>query len=376
MASAYRNNAFLVFFAIVFPTLLFGQNGKFKVTLDAGHGGKDWGASYNGHVEKNVSLNVVLKVGKILESTPGFEVVYTRKSDVFIELIERSRIANRSNSHIFVSLHCNANANAAAFGTETYVMGMTKLASNLSVAKKENEVIEMEKDYKETYQGFDLNDMGAIIIQEQYLENSIALAAKVQNRFIDEIGRKSRGVKQAPYLVLNQTFMPRVLIEMGFISNPTEGAYLDSEEGQTNLARAIANAIISYKKEYYGDGSVPPADDKPSEKMAEPVVKTAADEKPAEPIVQKNDTPVEVKKGLVFKVQISASGRKLETVPSNFKGLNPISVTQEGGTLYKYMYGETSDYDTAKKNLADAKAKGYTSAFIVAYRDGKKIQYP
>jgi len=375
MASAYRNHTFWLFFAFVLPTFVFGQNGKFKVTLDAGHGGKDWGASYNGHVEKNVSLNVVLKVGKILESTPGFEVVYTRKSDVFIELIERSRIANRSNSHIFVSLHCNANPNSAAFGTETYVMGMTKLASNLSVAKKENEVIEMEKDYKQTYQ-VDLNDMGAIIIQEQYLENSIALAAKIQNRFIDEIDRKSRGVKQAPYLVLNQTFMPRVLIEMGFISNPTEGAYLDSDEGQTNLARAIANAIISYKKEYYGDGSVPPADDKPAENIIEPVVKTAADEKPAEPLVQKNDTPAEVKKGLVFKVQISASGRKLETVPSNFKGLSPVSVTQEGGTLYKYMYGETADYETAKKNLAEAKSKGFTSAFIVAYRDGKKVQYP
>ncbi|RYD73805.1 MAG: N-acetylmuramoyl-L-alanine amidase, partial [Sphingobacteriales bacterium] len=227
---------FKIRFFSLFPALflacsfgLSAQSGKFKVTLDAGHGGGDFGATYNGHVEKNVALAVVLKVGKILESTPGFDVVYTRNTDVFIGLVERANIANRANSHIFVSIHCNANPNTTAYGTETYVMGMAKNASNLAVAKKENAVITMEKDYKEKYGDFDINSNFAVMAQEEYMENSIALASKIQNRFIDDLKKKSRGVKQAPYMVLHKAYMPRVLIEMGFISNPAEGAKIDSE---------------------------------------------------------------------------------------------------------------------------------------------------
>src|SRR5690606_21328937 len=127
----------------------FSQTGKFKVTLDAGHGGKDFGAVHSGHIEKNIALSVVLNVGKIMENTPGFDVNYTRKTDVFIDLIERANIANRADSHIFVSIHCNANPSTSPAGTETYVMGMSKNASNLEAAKKENDVIILEKDYKE-----------------------------------------------------------------------------------------------------------------------------------------------------------------------------------------------------------------------------------
>jgi N-acetylmuramoyl-L-alanine amidase len=360
---------------------------KFKVALDAGHGDHDYGAVYHGHIEKNIALAVVLKVGKILEKNQNIEVIYTRKSDVFVDLIERANIANRSDANIFVSIHCNANKNTEACGSETYVMGMSKIASNLEAAKKENEVITMEKDYKQKYGGYDPKSpesfFGMTIMQEEYLESSIALAGKIQNRFIDDINRKSRGVKQAPFMVLHKAYMPRVLVEMGFISNPAEGAFLDSESGQQEFAEAIANAIISYKKEFYGTGE---GDDfiKPSQKMAPSVVidssKTGTPKKEdvKNVTVKKPEVKAEPKQDVaestasVFKVQLSASGKKIDTVPSNFNGLNGISYSLEGN-LYKYTYGNTASYDEAKRMLSEAKAKGYTSAFIIAFKNGKKV---
>jgi N-acetylmuramoyl-L-alanine amidase len=357
------------------------KGAKFKVTLDAGHGGKDFGAVYNGHVEKNIALAVALKVGKILEGMSAIEVNYTRKTDVFIDLVERANIANRADANIFVSIHCNANANTAAYGTETHVMGMSKNASAMAVAKRENEVIIMEKDYKETYKGFDPNSpesiFGTTLMVEENQDNSIALASKIQHRFTDDLKKKNRGVKQAPYMVLHKAYMPRVLIEMGFISNPKEGNTLDSEEGQMEIAQAIANAIVSYKKDYFGSGENE-NEIKPSQRVVEPEkapeeeVKPIQGSTPVNPVV-KEDTKSVSTKGTVFKVQISASGKKLELTPSNFKGLKNISVISDNGTLYKYMYGETSSYDEAKQNLAEAKAKGFDSAYLIAFRDGKKI---
>lgn len=371
----YKSKSYLLILLWFGVSTCFAQTQKFKVALDAGHGGKDFGASYHGYVEKNIALNVVLKVGKILEKNPNIDVVFTRTSDVFIDLIERANIANRADANIFVSIHCNANKNTAADGTETYVMGMSKIASNLEAAKRENAVITMEKDYKEKYEGFDPNSpekmIGITMMQEEYMDNSISLASKIQNKFIDDLGKKSRGVKQAPYMVLHKAYMPRVLIEMGFISNPKEGAVLDSEEGQNEIARAIAEAIISYKKEYFGSGANE-NEEKPSQKI-EPEKTTPSPTKTEVAVSKTEIAEATPKSGVIFKVQISASGKKLETTPSNFKGLKNISVTTDNGTLYKYMYGETSDYETAKQNLAEAKAKGYDSAYLIAFRDGKKI---
>ena len=354
---------------------------KFKVTLDAGHGGHDYGAVYHGHIEKNIALAVTLKVGRILERSSGIDVNYTRRSDVFIDLIERANIANRADANIFVSIHCNANKNTAADGSETYVMGMSKNASNLEAAKRENEVITLEKDYKQKYEGYDPKSpetiIGLTMMGEEYLNNSIALAGKVQEQFLD-VGRKSRGVKQAPYMVLHKAYMPRILIEMGFISNPTEGARLDSEEGQEQVAEAIANAIIAYKKENFGANE----DDtmiKPSEKVVPVKVNDTAVKKPTakKPEIKKPEVKPEIKPEVLggvatFKVQLSASGTKLETVSSNFKGLSNISVSSEG-SLYKYMYGETTNYEEAKRLLSDAKSKGFPSAFLIAFRNGKKV---
>ena len=350
----------------------YGQSNNFKVTLDAGHGAHDFGAVYSGRIEKNIALAIVLKVGKILESTPKIDVIYTRKTDVFIDLVERANIANRADSHIFVSVHCNANKNLAADGTETYVMGMNKIASNLEAAKKENAVITLEKDYKQKYEGFDPNSpetmIGMTLMQEEYLENSISLASKIEDAFA-LLGKRLRqgGVKQAPFMVLHKAYMPRVLIETGFISNKIEGETLNSEQGQDDIAKAIANAIISYKSEYFGDGGVETFGEKPSQILKENPVKSPEVPEAPKPIVNKEDIL-----GTIFKIQLSATTRKIALEPKNFKGLKNVSMVFEDN-IYKYQYGESTSYDEAKERLNEVKSKGYDSAFMIAFKNGKKI---
>ncbi|MQP24306.1 N-acetylmuramoyl-L-alanine amidase [Flavobacterium sp. LMO8] len=357
----------IVFVAIAMHFLSgYSQGQKFKVVLDAGHGGKDYGAVYHGNIEKNIALQTTLRVGAILEKDPQIDVVYTRKSDVFIELQQRANIANKSKGSIFVSMHCNANKNQAASGNETYVMGITRNASNLEVAKNENEVVTLETNYKIKYDGFDPNSpesvIGISILQEEHLDQSIELAGRVQEFFTKKTDNKNRGVKQAGFLVLRQITMPRVLIEMGFVSNKEEGEFLNSEEGQDKLAEAIASAILDYKNEFFNPSNNDniKEDIKVVEQKAETIVK---------------ETPKTVKspeKGIIFKVQISASTKELSTAPSNFKGLSPISLEQVGN-LYKYYYASEKNYEVAKQKLVEAKQKGYNTAFIVAYKDGIKI---
>ena len=381
MRSTSKIKIIVTFILILNSLAGYSQSNNFKVTLDAGHGAHDFGAVYEGRIEKNIALAVVLKVGKILAATPQMEVNYTRKTDVFIDLIERANIANRFNANIFVSIHCNANRNTAADGTETYVMGLSKVASNLEAAKKENSVITLEKDYKQKYEGFDPNSpetmIGMTLMQEEYLDNSISLASKVEDAF-EDLGKKIRGggVKQAPFMVLHKAYMPRVLIEMGFISNTLEGNKLNSEEGQDEIAKAIADAVISYKKEYYGSGEVELFEERPSQKInekpsrdtvipAKPKMSSQSAESAQTKKMAENSKPV-------FKVQLSASSKRLELLPKNFNGLKNISVAYEN-RVYKYMYGETADYDEAKKQLKEAKEKGYNSAFLIAFKNGIKI---
>ncbi|KAF2508814.1 N-acetylmuramoyl-L-alanine amidase family protein [Flavobacterium foetidum] len=352
------------FFLLIMAFCAHSQSNVFKVTLDAGHGDHDFGAVYSGRIEKNIALAIVLKVGKILELNPNVNVIYTRKTDVFIDLVERANIANRANSNIFVSIHCNANKNTAADGTETYVMGLSKVASNLEAAKKENSVITLEKDYKRKYEGFDPNSpesmIGMTLMQEEYLDNSISLASKIEDNF-EKLGKKLRqgGVKQAPFMVLHKAYMPRVLVETGFISNPTEGNILNSEEGQDDIARAIAEAILSYKREYFGSGG--------EANEAKPVKDTT----PSKPKTVVAATPAKPK-GTFFKVQLIASIKKTPLEPKNFKGLKNVSMIYENN-IYKYFYEETSDYEKAQKFLQEAKNKGYGAAFLTATRDGEKI---
>jgi len=219
--------------------------------------------------------------------------------------------------------------------------------------------------------------IGMTLMAEEYLDNSISLASKVEDGFA-ALGKKIRhgGVKQAPFMVLHKAYMPRVLIETGFISNPTEGADLDSEEGQNEIARAIANAIVSYKNEYFGSEGNDNDAERPSQKIIEKQVKdTSSPAKPKpnlEVTVPKKAINNKDTTGVIFKVQLSASSKKLELTPSNFKGLKDISI-ESGTNLYKYMYGETADYNDAKKLLQEAKSKGYDSAYLIAFKNGEKI---
>ncbi len=351
---------------------------KFKVVLDPGHGGKDFGAVRSNYVEKKIVLDVALRVGEMLKKDKTIEIVYTRKTDVFIELKRRSEIANDEKADIFVSIHANAAGSTDASGTETFVMGNSKTASNLEVAKKENAVITLEDDYKTTYAGFDPNKpeslIGLTLVQEQYIAQSIELASKVQGKFSNDLKRKNRGVKQGPFWVLHGAFMPSILIELGFVSNPEEGSYLNSDDGREELARAIANAILDYKKQYHSaniikniqndkDSEAKDAVEKPKKQEAEPA-KTSS--------IEITGPEKETRQGVKFMVQIAASSKEVATTPANFKGLKNIKMVKEGSN-YKYYYNETSDINRARKALEEAKNKGYGSAFLVAYKNGKKV---
>jgi N-acetylmuramoyl-L-alanine amidase len=363
--------AITLFFAIFsFSFSGFAQSAsKFKVVLDAGHGGKDPGARYNGHKEKDITLAVTLKVGKLLEQNSNVGLIYTRKTDEFVELRERAKIANRANADLFISVHCNANKNSAANGSETYVMGMSRTNMNFEVSKTENSVIFLEDNYKKAYKGFDPNNPGTLIglkmVQENNLTNSISFAKKIQNNFSNSSGIKSRGIKQEPLWVLDASIMPGVLIEIGFISNSTDISFLESESGQNDIAKSIADAIVSYKNENFeeGEGNF---SEKPLLQRSENLIKNTDNQSVNKGIVKKDTL------GSIFKIQFAASKNKLALEPKNFKGLKGVSSVYEDN-LYKYFCGETSDYENAKNQLREVKSKGYDSAFLIAYKNGKKI---
>jgi len=329
---------------------------KFVVVLDAGHGGHDPGNLGNGYKEKDIALDIVLDVGAELEKNPNIKVIYTRKTDVFVDLFVRGKIANEANADLFVSVHCNAHS-SQAYGTETFVLGIHRNKTNFEVAKKENAVIYLENDYEKNYGGFDPNSPEATISillgQEEYLDQSIMLASMIQENFTKSLRRNDRGVKQAGLIVLHQTVMPSVLVEVGFLTNNAEGRSLNSKKGQNEMAGAIEKAILDYKSNL--DLNV--------------TDNIFIDE---DPIVDNNDSPVYTDENLTYKVQIAASSRKLALMPYNFKGLDDITREKEGN-LYRYFYGNTSDYNKVIKLQNDAKQKGYNSCFIVTFKDGKKV---
>lgn len=339
---------------------------KFIVVLDAGHGGKDPGKnSKYGYKEKDIALKIALQVGDLLEKNPYIKVIYTRKTDVFIELKDRPRIANNAKADLFVSIHCNAHHTEAS-GTETFVLAVGNANQNLEVAKAENEVIFLEDDYEKHYKGFNPNSpeslLGLSLVTEEYTDQSIFLASLIEKNFTNKFNRKSRGVKQASLWVIHQTAMPSVLIETGFVTNREEGAYLNSDKGQNEISTAISNAILEYKHNLEGN-------------VGDFVFKT---EKPITKTLETseiNTIPEEIKianSSIIFKIQIAASSNAIEPKPSNFNGLSTISREKEGG-LFKYFYGNTSDFNVSKILEEEATRKGYKSSFIVAFKDGKKI---
>jgi N-acetylmuramoyl-L-alanine amidase len=367
---------------LFFAVNIFSQSKtKFIVILDAGHGGKDPGNSYHGFVEKEIALKTTLKLEKLLEKEGGIQVIHTRKSDVFIELKDRPKKANSLDANLFISIHCNSVKNPVPFGTETFVMGLARSKGNLEIAKQENSVILLEKDYKQTYKGFDPKNpetlIGLKILQEDYLDRSINLASKIENNFKNKVHRKSRGIKQTPLWVLDAAYMPSVLIELGFLSNNEEGVFLNSEVGQNKMAQAIATAIIAYKKEYFGIQSVNTYQDTSTKKISENSTENSSKRTKSKLNIDKSVSPKSETRiqnsEVVFKVQFAAGNKNIELNPSNFKGLKNVSVRTNNGSFYKYAYGATSDYNVAKQDLKEVKSKGYPSAYIIAFRDGKNI---
>ncbi|HSD15273.1 MAG TPA: N-acetylmuramoyl-L-alanine amidase [Flavobacterium sp.] len=345
--------AYLYLFVLLVPGFLFSQS-KFKVVLDAGHGGKDHGAIKNGLREKEVALDVVLRIGEILSENKDIEVLYSRKKDVFVELRERADKANKAKADLFVSVHCNSNNSSTPYGSLTLVMGLSRKSTNLEIAKTENSVIFQEANYKKNYKGFNPNNpetlIGLKLLQEESLKSSIDLASFIQNKFEKKLNRKNKGVHQQPLWVLDATCMPGVLIELGFISNKKEAKYLGSEQGKNEMARVIAQSILQYKEEHFS-GSV-------SDSRAETVSEKQETKSEETASVQKT-------KNKNYKVQIGTSKTKLDTNPSNFKGLKNVSRIFEKG-YYKYFYGNVDTISDCEKLLAEAKKKGYDTAFIVS----------
>lgn len=328
------------------------KNNKFVLVLDAGHGGKDPGTLGVVENEKHIALDITLKVGKLIENHYGKDVnvIYTRKDDRFIELKERANIANRNKADLFVSIHCNA-ASPSAHGTETFVLGTEEKRSspNFNVVKKENSVILLEDNHEETYQGFDPNSpeslIGLTLMQNVHLDNSLLFAKAVEENFVNKDKRKSRGVRQAGFLVLWRTATPSVLIETGFISNSKEGNYLATEKGQDKTAKSIFNAFKEYKKEW----------------------DTRQDNTIIEEAPEKEEINIEPEKaiaGKIFKVQFLTSKRRFRSSAPQLKGLKNVEI-QKVGKVYKYFYGKTSFASKRDYNLSKVKRAGFPDAFIV-----------
>lgn len=395
--------AFIFTFLVMFlfcPGVMSGKN--FVVVIDPGHGGHDPGAVGKISKEKNINLNVALKLGKIIErNCKDVKVVYTRKTDVFIPLDKRADIANNAKADLFISIHTNALAkNSVATGASTWTLGLAKSEANLDVAKRENSVILMEDDYQQRYAGFNPNSAESYIMfefmQDKYMEQSVHLASLVQKQFKSHCNRVDRGVHQAGFLVLKASAMPSILVELGFISTPSEERYLNTETGTTNLANGIYRAFLAYKSEQeqrVGE------DNSATLRLAQEVEEVEAEDTPVvatkdipqptpEPKVvasnkTKTNSPIITKPQVqavesaaiddkpVFKIQILVATKPLPKNDRQFKGVSPIDYYKEKGMI-KYTYGESTDYNKIARMKREIAAK-FKDAFIIAFKNGEKM---
>ncbi|WP_304343306.1 N-acetylmuramoyl-L-alanine amidase [Chryseobacterium koreense] len=340
---------FLFLFLFVFS----GAQKKFTVVLDAGHGGSDFGAnrfySETGRLnEKDVTLAIVLKLGRMLEKDKDFKVIYTRKIDEYPSLLDRTNLANRSKADLFISVHCNANTRSAPYGTETFVQGPDQNKTNLEVAKAENDVIFLDEKDREMFASYDPKSPESLIAlkiqQSKYLESSLLFGSFVEENFEKKDKRFSRGVKQQNLHVLRLNAMPSVLIETGFISNYDDAMYLASEKGQSEIASSIYDAIISYKKT--------------RERNA---VKNVEPEKPVEQPL-KND----------FRILLMSSPSKYVAGDPALKGLNYILTIKEGG-FYRYYYAVTNMASVRDNNLKTAREAGFNNATSISFVPNQKL---
>lgn len=393
---------------------LANQNNKqMVVVIDPGHGGKDPGAVNKGIREKDIVLGIGLKLGKYLnENFPDVKVIFTRNTDVFVPLIDRSRIANKNKADLFISIHANTIGNSSTRGTETFTLGPARSKDNEVVQQKENSVIILEDNYKETYEGFDPNSAESYIIfanyQSAYMDLSINFADEIQRQLQSRTKSINRGPKQAGFLVLRQSAMPSVLVETGFISNPSEANYLKSEEGQRTIALAILEAFRKFKTRNYSDGDPVTAkteavkDNKPEKPVIKPDTATLIADKNTK---SNSDTKIDATKPLVkteektsqiastirqketevppspqntstenntyYSIQIAASTTSVDPIPANFKGLKNVR-SEKTDKYYRYYIGKESSVENLSVLLQQIRLK-YAQAFIVSFVNGKRI---
>lgn len=359
------------------------------VVIDPGHGGHDPGAVGKISKEKNINLNVALKLGNMIKKNcDDVKVIYTRSKDVFIPLDRRAEIANNAKADLFISIHTNALANnRVAKGASTWTLGLAKSDANLAVAQRENSVILYESDYKTRYAGFNPKSAESYIIfefmQDKYMEQSVHLASLVQKQFRHTCKRVDRGVHQAGFLVLKASAMPSILVELGFISTPEEERYLNTENGTSTLAKGIYLAFLTYKREHEirltGASRTIVPDMKEENTATESSsanapartpdnADRAAQTTPKRPIRAESTT----KDGeITFKIQILTSSKPLTKNDKRFKGLTNVDYYKEGG-VYKYTYGASPDYNKVLRTKRSITEK-FKDAFIIAFRNGEKM---
>lgn len=395
MAKRYFQYIYLLIALFLSLSVVQAGEKTFTVVIDAGHGGKDPGARGSVINEKAINLAVALKLGdKISANHDDVKVIYTRKTDRFIELDERANIANRNKADLFISIHTNSvKKGNSARGTETYTLGLARTDENLAVAMRENSAILLEDNYLQKYEGFDPNSSESYIIfefmQNKHMEQSIDLASEIQKCFASA-KRGDRGVRQAGFLVLRKTSMPSVLVELGYISNRDEERFMKSADGQNKLASALYDAFTKYKKGYdrkqggivaeprrrsaLAETSESRSSANRSETQRERQTQTQTQTSARQP---QTTTSARSKSGtagkIIYKVQILTSDKKLSPGAKVFKGYKNVDFYKERG-IYKYTYGETTDFDSIKK-IRRRVAKDFKDAFIVAFKDGKKVKY-
>ena len=364
-----RNALGLLLLATLFVKPLLAEDKKPKnskirtIIIDPGHGGKDsgtMGTKRYTQYEKHIALDISLKLGNyIKEAFPNIEIIYTRKTDVFLELWERTELANNKNADLFISVHCDGFTNPKPSGASVFVMGMSKLKANMDVAMRENSVMYLEDDFKEKYDGFDPKSPESYIVfslmQNTFLNQSISIAGKIEDEFANRAKRKSRGVKQAPFYVISRVNMPSILIEAGFLTNPKEEDFLNTELGKDHIASAIFRGFRSYKESV--DGANVKELDKPEIKEKE-IIKIST---------PKKEIPTDK---VVFKVQIGTYLKSMLNEGS-FKEINAEEQVLNG--TFKYFVGNELDKIVADNLKLKMKEKGFKGAFVVAFFKGKRI---
>ena len=366
----------LVFYGI---NPYYSQKSIETIVIDAGHGGKDPGCHGKFSKEKHVCLSMALKLGALIEKKyPELKVIYTRDTDVFVELGERANIANRAKADLFICIHANA-ASPAAYGTETYVLGLHRSESQQKVASRENSIIELEEDGGAQYKNFDLSPDAIIAKRLQlsvFLDHAIMFAQYLQAEF-KKLGRRDRGVKQAGFMVLYRTTMPSVLIETGFLTNPSEEGFIGKEAGQNKMANAMLVAFEKYKRSIEGNDAPSStesqniSEEKPEETNQE--LTKLKEEPQITAFIEKANESLEKNTGLIFRVQILSLNTKISNESPRLKGEENTYEYKQGG-LYKYCTkGFGKNLKSAVKYKVQMREKGFKGAFVVAFLDGERI---